>query len=94
MVNKTQITKVTFYFTLKAPEPATNHHISINLYTNIFSIRVVDLWNYLDQDVINSNNVDNFKKKLDDFLKSRGLIQVINFLAPANGVLCTLLAQC
>ena len=43
-----------------------------NLRKNIFSNRVVDLWYDLDQDVINSINVDSFKNKLNNFVKSRG----------------------
>ena len=34
-----------------------------NLRKNIFSIMVMDLWNDLDQDVIDRINVDNFKKQ-------------------------------
>ena len=34
----------------------------------------MDLWNDLDQDVIDSINVNVFKNKLDNFLKHRGLI--------------------
>ena len=38
-----------------------------NLRKNIFSNRVVDLWNDLDQDIIDSINVNSFKNKLDNF---------------------------
>ena len=55
-----------------------------NLRKNIFSNRV-DLWNDVDQDIINIINVDSFKSKLDNLLKRR-------WFTPANRVLCTLLA--
>ena len=45
-----------------------------NQLKNIFSNRVVVLWNDLDQDIINSINVDSFENKPDNFLKCRGLI--------------------
>ena len=43
-----------------------------NLHKNLFSNKVVDLWNDLDQNVMNSITVDNFKNKLDNFLKRWG----------------------
>ena len=45
-----------------------------NLHKNIFSNGVVDLWNDLNQDIINGINVDRVKNKLDNFFKCRGLI--------------------
>ena len=36
---------------------------------NYFSHRVVDHWNALKNETVNSNNVNEFKKRLDDELK-------------------------
>ena len=39
-----------------------------------FSHRVVDIWNALPEWVIGSNNVENFKIKLDLYLHNRGYL--------------------
>ena len=45
----------------------------------IFSNLVIDAWNSLPQDVIDSCTVNTFKNRLDKYLVGQGLILAIEF---------------
>ena len=43
-----------------------------NIAKNFFKYDVIDKWNRLPAVVVNSNNIDSFKKNLDKYLKDNG----------------------
>ena len=57
---------------LKLCKPRCN----LNVSKFVFSNRVVDEWNLLEQFVIDFDTTNTFKKNLDKYLASRGFIQV------------------
>ena len=45
-------------------------HVSKNIALNFFSRRVINYWNSLKPDIVNSNNLNIFKRKLDDYMNN------------------------
>ena len=83
MVNGDEPLPVDHFFTFVSPTSSTRGHSKkmfkpqarLNLRKNFFSHRVVDLWNALPEEVINSSSVTTFKTQITPmFNNNRGLV--------------------
>ena len=69
----------TRFFTLSPVQNRRSHHMKLykkhsrlQLRENLFTQRVINMWNFLPETVVSASTVSIFKQKLDEFWNSIG----------------------